>query len=160
MQKIALHLQIAARTKANDERDMFARSAFNRYYYNMFLLVRDMMYELIPDFKGLSHIDYPKNLKGDFTKKQRLAKKSARRTGDIDLIRKFDRGIQATSALASMMETAYGIRVVADYKPEEAVSFADSKRFSLKNVDISVAHNWDGQVHLFINSIKQSWSEI
>ena len=58
------------------------------------------------------------------------------------------------------MEQAYGIRIVADYEPKEAVNFDTAKRFSLMDTDVSDAHEWQDQTRILCTQILKVWNEI
>ncbi len=160
MQRVAHHLQLEAMKKQGEERDLYARSAYNRYYYNLFLIVRQMLADLDPIWSELPHKDYPKILKGQICRTYRKSKARAQKNGDSGLVQKLDDGLRAASALASLMTAAYVIRIVADYKPAEKIIFESQDRFSLKNINITEAHNWRASAQLWTNSIKDAWSQI
>ena len=60
MERVALELQRTAINRRGqiDDFDQFGRSAFNRYYYAVFLIVRDLMLEFNPRWSG-SHASIP-----------------------------------------------------------------------------------------------------
>ncbi|MCC6597770.1 MAG: hypothetical protein IT559_03160 [Alphaproteobacteria bacterium] len=160
MHRVAHHLQVHAVSAASNERDAYARSAFNRYYYDLFLLVRSMLIFLDSEkYSSLSHSDYPNVLK-KIAKYFQKEKEQARRSGDVPLETMLQLAISASKALASLMEKAYSVRIVADYNPEESVNFVSDKRFSLKKIEITDAHNWRTDVETWIRNIKQAWRQI
>lgn len=138
---------------------MFARSAFNRYYYGAFLLVRDMLSQMDPGWARNAHKSYPELLKGAISKDLKTAMKRANRVGDYDLAKKINVGLWGASALAKLMEKAYAARVTADYESAIPVKFSNSSRFSLNSIDITDAHGWDEQVRAFTHSILDAWKQ-
>lgn len=160
MQEVGHHLQVEAIKKTGDERDLFARSAYNRYYYAVYLAVRRMLTDLDPRWAQIAHKSCPELLKGEITKNYKKAKTRANKNGDSALIPKLDQGIRAAAALASLMEKANAARVVADYEPSEAVNFTTAKRFSLRSIEITEAHEWDSSVRMFTHSIKEAWNQV
>jgi len=160
MQKVGHHLQVEAIKKVGVERDLFARSAYNRYYYAVFLSVRSMLSAFDPAWAGLPHKSYPEILRGKIAKKFNASKNRANKNGDYELIPKLDSGSRAAAALANLMEKANAARVVADYKPTEEVDFASAERFSLRSIEITEAHEWDESVRALTNSINEAWKQI
>lgn len=160
MHRVAHHLQIHAVSAVPNDRDIYARSAFNRYYYDLFLLVRGMLASFDSEkWSSLPHVAYPEVLRKiakDFQKEQR----QAQRNGDMPLHTILQLAVSASKALASLMEKAYGVRVVADYTPEESINFVSAGRFSLKNIDITEAHNWRTDVETWIKNIEQAWRQL
>jgi hypothetical protein len=160
MQIVGLYLQKEAIKNHGTDRDQFARSAYNRYYYTVFLSARAMLEKLDSKWSRTPHKSYPALLNGSIAKSFRDAKSRARRNGDHELVSKLDGGIRAAQALAKVMNKAYGIRVVADYEPAEFVDFSSADRFSLKSVEITEAHGWEGAVELWTRTILQAWRQI
>lgn len=144
--------------KTGTERDLFARSAYNRYYYAVFLSVRSMVTELDNKWALTRHKSYPDLLKVSISKNLKIARWRAGKNNDSELYRILDSGIRAASALAILMEQANGARVVADYNPSEAVNFVGG-RFSLKSIEITEAHGWYDSVRILTNSIKNAWRQ-
>lgn len=159
MQVVGHHLQVEAIKKAGSERELFARSAFNRYYYAVFLSVRSMCADFNPDWAKQPHKNYPDLLKGKIAKALKQANRRANRNSDYELVPKLDSGIRATDALASLIGRAYAIRIVADYQTSEYVDFASATRFSLRRIDITEAHAWMDQVRIFTTSIREAWRQ-
>lgn len=160
MQAVGYLLQIEAQKAHGGVRDLYARSAFNRYYYGVFLDIRRMFAGLDPGWATLAHKAYPEVLDGKLTKKFKEARRKATKAGDFELVDIIEAAIRASAALAKLMERAYGIRVVADYLPEELVQFSGAGRFSLKSIDITEAHNWEVDVALWVKSIQSAWKQL
>lgn len=159
MQKVGHHLQMEAIKKAGIERDIFARSAYNRYYYAVFLDVRKMLGEFDPKWARTPHKSIPELLKGSITRNFKDGKLRAKKNGDFGLIPKLKYGILSAAALANLMEKANATRVVADYEPTEPVIFSSAKRFALRNIEITDAHEWEASVRVWANSIREAWRQ-
>lgn len=158
--EVGHHLQKFAVSTTPADRDAFARSAFNRYYYGAFLNVRALLGSLDPAWSSLSHSSYPEILQGKVRKRLNRARDRARRNGDNTLVNRIDSAKRASAELAKIMSIAYGIRVVADYEPDEAVNFEDASRFSLRSVDVSAAHQWQVDTSLLCVEVSRVWDEI
>lgn len=160
MQVVGHHLQLEAIKQAPAQRDLFARSAYNRYYYAVFLNVRGMVEKLNPSWTNQPHKGYPELLKGSVVRKFKQARARAVRLSDHEAVSTFAAGISATLSLATLMETAYAIRIVADYHPLELVDFHSSSRFSLKSIGITEAHTWEPTARTLIANIIQAWAQM
>ncbi|PCJ85713.1 MAG: hypothetical protein COA52_15920 [Hyphomicrobiales bacterium] len=160
MHTVGHHLQVTAVAATANEKDAYARSAYNRYYYGAFLNARDMLSSLDPAWSSLAHASYPRLLKGQIRKEISRKKNIARRNGDIELVGRTEKATRAVDELAKILNTAYSIRVVADYEPNEAVTFGPDLRFALRSVDISEAHEWESQTRILCNNVKAVWDEI
>lgn len=154
------YLQKEAVSANSDDRDAFARSAFNRYYYGAFLNTRALLGSLDPSWLSMSHSGYPEVLKGKVRKKLNQAREKARKNGDSTLVSRIDTAKRAVDELAKIMTIAYAIRVVADYEPDEPVNFVGSLRFSLRSIDISDAHAWENGSRMLCSSVERVWNEI
>lgn len=160
MQFVGLHLQKVAVEERGPERDKFARSAYNRYYYAVYLDVREMFAQLDASWARTPHKSYSEILEGQVTRKFKEERRKAYKNGDSELVRLIDDAQRAARALASLMQKANGIRVVADYEPAEAVIFSTTDRFSLKNIGITEAHGWQDNAKLWIRTIQNAWNQI
>lgn len=151
------HLQNFAHNFAGEERDAYARSAFNRYYYSIFLKTRDLFISLDPTWSRKPHADYPVTLRASVRKQLKKGWTRAQKSGDIKLMRDIETALKAIEALSSLLEKAYAIRVVADYEPEQVVEFNGENRFSLKEVEITSAHGWRARCNTFCTEIRNAW---
>ena len=158
MHEVALHLQKAAVAKRSnaDEFDQFGRSAFNRYYYSLFLEVRSLIREFEPDWAG-AHSQLPQELTGSIKRDFKSKRKSfvSRKQNDSLLI--LDRGVQGLHALANLLISANTVRVMADYYPEVRISDLGSDRFSLASVQVTEAHNWLGDARHQLDWVRRAW---
>lgn len=160
MKVVGHHLQIEAKKRQGIERDQFARSAYNRYYYAAFLTVRSMLTGFDPKWAQMVHKDYPPLLTGQITRRYRSERTRARKNDDSELVEKLDEGVRAAAALAKLMKKAYATRVVADYQPSEPVKFSPTDGFSLMSIDITEAYNWESNIQTLVPAIKEAWKQI
>lgn len=158
MHEVALHLQktaIAKRSNA-EEFDQFGRSAFNRYYYSLFLEVRSLIREFEPHWAG-AHSQLPGELTGSILQEIKSKRKNAVRKKQTDILPVLDRGAQALQALANLLSSANTVRVNADYFPEVRINDLGDKRFSLASVQVTEAHNWLGDARHKVDLVRRAW---
>ncbi len=162
MHVVGHHLQVTAweKTPQDPDRDAYARSAFNRYYYGVFLTVRDMFRKMGLHWEEMRHASYPETLSGHITKEFRKAEKKARKINDYELQQKIHKVKSSINALKDLVKTANQIRIVADYEPDEQVLFTGETRFSLKSVDVNEAHDWGSNAKILCGSILPVWEQI
>ena len=161
MQEVGHHLQVHANTLPTcTVRDAFARSAYNRYYYGCFLLLRSELEQMNSKWRKANHKDYPSILENSIKKELTTELKKAQKRNDIDLVNKIRRAKHALSELAKLMTQAYAVRLVADYQPQVEVNFVNADRFSLSNIDITTAHNWQPNVSTLIRNLRIAWNQI
>jgi hypothetical protein len=161
MNQVAHHLQKEALLQTNpSDRDVFARSAYNRYYYGIFLRVREMLIEFEPQkWAEVAHANCPEILTGQIFERFRKARKRASTNQDKTLVQLLNRAMSAATDLAKLMERAKGVRVVADYYPNTTVIF-DKERFSLGGITVTEAHAWNEDARMKIDTIQQVWRQI
>lgn len=147
-----------ARTEAG-EKDVFARSSFNRYYYAAFLETRKMMTSLRPEWGKLAHKNIPEVLRASVQPEFKKANMRAQRTGDKDAIHACSMAILAAKNLADLLEQSYTIRVVADYKSETPIVFDASANFTLNAISITTARQWPSKAKGFSQSISSGWRQ-
>ena len=160
MHGVGHHLQVTAWKKTPPDRDAYARSAFNRYYYGVFLTVRDMFRKMGLHWEEMRHASFPEVLSGQITKEFSKAKNRARKNNDYELEQKIHKVKSSIYALKELVTKANEIRKVADYEPDEPVLFTGEPRFSLKSVDVTEAHAWDGNARILCGSILPVWEQI
>ncbi|MCA3322405.1 MAG: hypothetical protein INF75_03565 [Roseomonas sp.] len=159
MHAVGHHLRTYAHHNAVAERDAFARSAFNRYYYGCFLLVRSTLIEINVPPNNIKHGKIKEILEGKIAKKLESAKRQAQKNEDGTLVNKIDGGLRAIEPLQRLIEEARQVREVADYKPEIEVSFNSPDGFSLNGLDINSAHRWEETVRTLLASLKSAWRD-
>lgn len=115
LERVGKHLEAQAlRLDSEDDIDSFGRSAFNRYYYAAFWIVRAALAEIDPKWSSIAHAAVPDLLRGAVRNKLEQGLKKAERTGSRGGTLRNQ--IQtSTGTLAQLMEHAYKKRVEADY---------------------------------------------
>ena len=159
MHAVGHHLQLTAWEKTTPDRDAFARSAFNRYYYGVFLTVRDMVQRMDSKWSKTTHAGYPELLAGKIRKRFSKELKRAKINGDLVLVNKIKIAKAATFTLKELVTLAYQTRVIADYRPNVPVNFTGEQRFSLYSVNVTEAHNWGEDVRVLCDSILPAWEQ-
>lgn len=161
MEVVANLLQVTALKCMNaDERDLFGRSSYNRYYYAAFLCVRKVLAQLRPEWGELAHASYPDLLTGRVLKVLSDGRKKAQKLQDKELVSQCSRAIAAARALALLMKASSATRNVADYHPEILVNFVHTDRFTLNNVDITEAHQWPERAKAWASNIDDVWRQL
>jgi hypothetical protein len=160
MQQVAHHLQIHAHGLVGPERDAFARSAYNRYYYGCFLSLRATFTEMNPQWARNPHKSYPELLNGTISRRLKQERTSASKRGDADLVRIIDTALRAIPEISKIMTEANAARVVADYEPSIAVDFTDNARFSLNHINIGRAHEWHRKIEILSVNLQSAWKQI
>lgn len=160
MKIVAEHLQQQAISRPAPERDFFGRSAFNRYYYATYLIVKDSFSHLNKDWSvNLPHAQTAEMLRGAITKQLKAGKNKAAKVGDGELINTCSRAIAAAEDLAKIMEQGRAARVVADYEPDKKIDFYDNN-FSLNKVSVTEAQSWPHRAYAFLQSIEEAWINV
>ena len=101
MQEVAHHLQIHAHGLAGPQKDAFARSAYNRYYYGCFLSLRSTFAEMNSQWEKTPHKSYPDLLNGTISKKLKSERARASRNGDGDLERLIESALRGILGVTS-----------------------------------------------------------
>lgn len=152
--------QGAEATSQLDQRDAFARSAFNRYYYGVFLTARNMIIHFDPKWGECHHSDYPKLLRGKIKKRLKNARKQKKNLNNLDLNQRLGQAISSADTLADIMNIANKVRVAADYNLEKKIKFQEKRRFVLESINISDAHMWESRARKACTKIQQGWDSI
>lgn len=160
MHEVGSHLRTTAHNDDGPHRDAFARSAYNRYYYSCFLILRELLREIDSKWTSLSHKSYPDVLGGSVIKLFKIEKSKAIKNGDTELTRLTDAAIIALKELEKITSEAYAIRVTADYEPQIKVDFSVAEQFSLNAIKDSRAHQWYGRVKVLTNDVLRAWRQI
>jgi hypothetical protein len=144
------------------ERDAFGRSAFNRYYYAVFLETREMLEQMRDSWKNTAHNNIPRLLETSVLQRVRAGAKQQQRSGlmsPAEHSSTISSASQAACELASLLRTAYLTRVVADYEPETAVSETNGA-ISLNGHSLDSARNWPSLASGWIGILLNSWRKI
>lgn len=151
----------ALEQQATDERDLFGRSAFNRYYYAIFLLTREMLGEFKPNWKGTMHAGIPDLLRTSVKKEVKNTLQSAVRSGLISQAQSsvlIDKHNISLNALATLLEEAYQVRIIADYEPEIPIQ-QKHHVLSLDSHKLTSAKNWPDRAAAYCKAIRKIWKE-
>lgn len=160
MQCVGHHLQIYAHNNAGPDRDLFARSAYNRYYYGCFLMLREAFREMDSAWIHSPHKSYPEILSGQITRRLKHERRAAQKLGDTDLTKTIDSALRAIPKICEIIKEAYATRVVADYEPSIQVCFRGENRFSLNDIEISKAHQWQNRMQILISAVLTAWRQV
>lgn len=155
MFSVARHLQQQAMREADDrEKDLFARSFFNRYYYALFLDTQNILKDYISGLTKIAHKNVPEVLKGSVVKLLDKQRQSASKIGDIKTVNKCLTAKSLTLELADIFNIAYGVRCVADYEQYKLIDFMDGSGFRLQNVKIQTAASWENRLSAWRSAIR------
>ena len=101
--------------------DKFGRTAFNRYYYSLFLENFELVTTLNNSWKTVSHKDLPSLLIGKVFKKikdKAIKLNKEKLINDKELEDYTHRAQSALSELSNILNESRAIRVIADYNPD------------------------------------------
>ncbi|TCT81688.1 hypothetical protein EDC48_12846 [Gibbsiella quercinecans] len=146
--KVAEHLSQHAKKCKDDTADAFGRSALNRYYYATYISVREFLGTMDKSWEGQSHGTIPPLLEGELLKRIRTAAASQERLGLITTPKSkgyISSASNAASSIASILKSAYSIRVISDYKPNIKLTF-NNGGFSCGGHTDSEARSWKSKV--------------
>jgi hypothetical protein len=161
MEVVARHLQVEAmRRQTQDARDQFGRSAYNRYYYALFLCTRRLLAELDAKWANMPHASYEGVLTGQIKNEIKNGQRRAQKLSDTNTIQLCERAKQATHELAQLMHRGNATRVVADYNPDTPIDFTSSDRFKLAGIDITEADQWPHRARDLSATIAAAWRQI
>ena len=144
----------------DDKKDLFGRSAFNRYYYAAFLSTRQMLGELETKWERTAHRNIPDLLKDKLKPKLKSAilaidKRILTRGQGMRVIEQHNKSL---SDLADLLEQAYNARISADYEPEVRIQ-ETNKGISLGNHTLTSAEKWPGRAASCCKAIRKAWKE-
>lgn len=141
---------------------MFGRSAFNRYYYSVYLSVRKMVNTGHPEIKQLKHSDLPDILVGKVYEKikqetTKLKKRNVLSDGQAGRLERSSK--QALNELASILREGYHVRVVADYKPDVIAVICDG-HVVLDEKTSDAACQWGRRAERSIGVVRSVWRQL
>jgi len=161
MEIVAHHLQGVASTRSDlIERDLFGRSAFNRYYYATYLDVKEVLGSLKAEWGKISHGGVPDMLTGPVKKALVKGRERAQRASDFETADLCSRAVNAIHILAEMMTDGYATRVAADYYPEVKIDFEDAYNFKLNLVRVKDAAEWPIKARGLLRTINAAWRQV
>lgn len=161
MQVVGRYLQVEAMKQHNpEEKDLFGRSSYNRYYYATFIITRGIVNTINPEWTSSKHAEYPdifsKKIAGRF-KKERC---SAFKVDDPQLVSILNKAISSANDMALLLRQANSARKVADYDLSIKVNFLNTNRFSLSSIDITSAHLWPERANALGSLIIDTWRQV
>jgi hypothetical protein len=137
----------------------FARSAFNRYYYAVYLLSRQLLVDTLGT-RSIQHKALPEFLSGKFHRTMKSKIEKGYRSG---LLTSTARGRMRTiltdniTLLSELLRQAYGIRVLADYDPDAKVEGAD---FVLGSSTLPAASMWERRADMHCKHLYRVWKDL
>jgi len=162
MKVVGEQLQDWAQEQKDDlNKDVFGRSAFNRYYYAAYLITRMNLGELNPIWKTEKHKAMPNTL---ITTVRKPVIRALEKQVKKDVMTESERSKAvgslkvATAALSDLLKEAYDLRCVADYEPEELISF-DNKLLLLKEYKLDSARKWPSKASAYCKTIRRIWRD-
>lgn len=155
----SLHSQALAMVDP-EQRDVFARSAFNRLYYSTFLVVRSVLKDLNPEWGYIAHKTVPEVLRGQIVSTLAKGISASRKANDVQTLSQCSSAKKAAEELASLLQFAYATRVTADYRPEIKISNPIANDYKLNEVSVSSARNWPIKASGLARSIKNAWIQL
>jgi len=161
MQVVGHYLQVEAMKPHNpEEKDLFGRSSYNRYYYATFNITRDIVRTINPKWVSSKHAEYPdifsKKIVGRFKKER----SSALKVEDPALVGILNKAISSANDIALLLRKANSARKVADYDLSIKVNFLNTNRFSLSSIDITSAHLWPERANTLGSLIIDAWRQV
>ncbi|MFA8391367.1 hypothetical protein ACEPUD_14790 [Burkholderia ubonensis] len=149
---------------AHDKGDanLYGRSAFNRYYYAVYLSVREMLRSGQPEYAAATHNDLPGLLEGAVLKRikleiQRQIKLKLLAHGEGEGM--VHAATDALTTLADILRDGYRMRVIADYKPA-IIATVENKRVMLEDKNSDAARNWNKRARHAIGSVVSIWRKL
>ena len=145
-------------TLENDKvgKDLFGRSAFNRYYYAAFLITRKMLGDIKSSWKETPHSEIPNLLKTTVRKPVIKKLMADAKKGNIDMSRSSalqSKLTLATNDLSNLLEEAYRIRIIADYNPEDCIMI-DGTKITLGSYNLKSAQKWPNNAGMYCKNIQ------
>lgn len=153
---------IACGATAVDEIDSFGRSAFNRYYYAAFLIVRQALGDMRPDWATPRHKDIPRLLDSTVVGVITRRVSAVRRAGAVppNIVATWQHNaIDAARQLSRLFEEARAIREVADYHPEKKIESLNGA-IALASCKVSRAHHWPTDARMFSKALLEVWGDL
>ncbi len=162
MQIVAHQLECWANENDEEiEKDLFGRSAFNRYYYASFLITREMLGAFRTTWKRTAHAGIPELLEAGLKKTvvnqiKRNCAKNIMTAREGSVLR--DKLRVASAELANLLRIAYDARKIADYEPEIKIITAN-KVIKLDTHKLSSAAGWPNRASSNCKTIRSVWRD-
>lgn len=136
-------LSAEARKSEGGIADAYGRSAFNRYYYAVYLEVRELLLKFKSDW-DVKHAKAPEYLEENL---QEIFRREIKRQERSQLLthaegKRIASAVSSSgSVIAQVLRVAYKVRVISDYEPDEPVKF-DQSTFHLDSHSEGEAKGW------------------
>ncbi|MBF0556125.1 MAG: hypothetical protein HQK96_16500 [Nitrospirae bacterium] len=152
----------AIQQKDDNKADVFGRSAFNRYYYAVFLKTRKVIKRIHPDIGDIKHKEIPdimrgKHISGKVENRIQHAKNKKRIDPEKFLYYKDTLKI-SVETLSKLHTNAYDIRVKADYFPEVPI-IRENNSITLNGQTLDEASKWPDQAVMIAGKILEIWGD-
>jgi len=141
-----------------NDKDAYARSALNRYYYATFLEARRLLSGIDSKWSSTPHKSYPDHLKGKMLKRIKKKSQKMKDLNDFSSSRLLDSAGHNLPLLAAIMEEGYKLRIQADYFPENKVEFKSATDYVLNNTTLENAKTWPSRAEKITNQILRAWN--
>jgi hypothetical protein len=154
--------ELALASITDHEIDQYGRSAFNRYYYAVYLVVRRTLMNINPSWARSPHKNIPGILTGSMYTHARDQAQKLERAGQLSQREKSDviRSIRIyVDELSKVLQTAYEARAMADYSPEETVRRVGNN-LELKKYTIASAQAWPERAERNAGQLAAKWREL
>lgn len=163
MKRVAEKLEaIAGAAVADEDVNFFGRSSFNRYYYSIFLQVRDVLRAKNPDWGRIAHKTVPEVLKGAVLKEIRKAVEAQVKAS---LLSKSEGAAMAARAngvvneLSDLLAEAYQVRCDADYEPEH-LALRSNGSIVMREKKLSAAATWPRRADAKLGELLRIWRDL
>lgn len=161
MQVVGRYLQVEAmKSHSPEEKDLFGRSSYNRYYYATFNVTRDIVRKINPDWVSSKHAEYPDIFSKKIVHRLKKERYSAIKVGDQELVCALNKAISSANDISRLLREANSARKVADYDLTIKINFVNTNRFSLSSVEIASAHLWSSRANALGSQIVDAWRQI
>lgn len=154
--------ELALASVTNHEIDQYGRSAFNRYYYAVYLIVRSKLMDINPSWARSPHKNIPDILTKSVCSRARDQAMKLERAGQLTQRKKSDM-IQSiricADELSKILQTAYAARLKADYSPEEKVRRV-ANNLELSIYKIESAQAWPERAARNAGQLAAKWREL
>lgn len=163
MELVADTLTTRALAAANlSEANLFGRSAFNRYYYGVYLAVREMLRVGHPEIYQVKHKELPDQLVGKV--RSRIVDEAKRQVkkkvlSDSEAERLIHKSTVALQDLAEILRDGFRIRVIADYDPEVEAT-VENGHIVLDDRTSDAARNWGVRASRSIGQVQKVWRQL
>lgn len=146
---------------SGDDFDLFARSAYNRYYYAVFLSVKRMLVKIRGSDFEIAHADAPCYVRGAVRDSILRELKKRRRGLLVSDSRFFELKSllhRSSERVAKLLDDSRPVRVAADYRPEIKITY-ENNTISLISCKQSVASSWVDQANMHCSEILMVWRD-